>query len=75
MTIEKVSQEEMLTQFTERMNNLLEENKSLSKKIRDNEVTALKLQGAIETLQYYSETPQEEETMSHPPEEEVTETE
>ena len=65
MTIEKVSQAEMLGQFTERFNAVVEENKKLAEKIKENEITALKLQGAIETLQYYAE----EETMSAPPDE------
>lgn len=54
MTIEKVSQEEMLGQFKQRYSSLLEENKNLAEKIKQNEITALKLQGAIETLEYYS---------------------
>lgn len=66
MTIEQVSQPEMLTQFRERFNKLIEENQQLAAKIKENEQTALKLQGAIETLEYYN--PQ---TMSAPPEEEV----
>ena len=65
MTIEKVSQEEMLQNFQTRLGSLLEENKKLAEQIKSNEVTALKLQGAIETLQYYNP----EETMSHPPDE------
>ena len=56
MTIEKVSQEEMLTQFKERLQKVITENQQLAAKIRENESTALKLQGAIETLEYYSET-------------------
>ena len=66
MTIEKVSQEEMLGQFKERYTKLIEENQRMSAQIKENEVQALKLQGAIETLEYYN--PQ---TMSAPPEEEV----
>ena len=66
MTIEQVSQPEMLAQFRERSNKLIEENQQLAAKIKENEQTALKLQGAIETLEYYN--PQ---TMSAPPEEEV----
>jgi hypothetical protein len=66
MTIEQVSQPEMLAQFRERFNKLIEENQQLAAKIKENEQTALKLQGAIETLEYYN--PQ---TMSAPPEEEV----
>jgi hypothetical protein len=66
MTIEQVAQPEMLRQFKERFNVLVEENKQLAAKIKENEVTALKLQGAIEALEYYNP-----ETMSAPPEEEV----
>lgn len=68
MTIEKVSQEEMLGQFKQRFTNLIEENKKLAEKIKENEITALKLQGAIEALEYYSS---QEETVSHPPDEET----
>ena len=70
MTIEKVSQPEMLGQFKEKLSALVEENKQLADKIKQNEITALKLQGAIETLDYYSV---EEETASHPPDEETEE--
>jgi|TARA_B100000085_G_scaffold74708_1_gene67113 hypothetical protein len=66
MTIEQVAQPEMLRQFKERFNVLVEENKQLAARIKENEVTALKLQGAIEALEYYNP-----ETMSAPPEEEV----
>ena len=66
MTIEKVSQEDMLSNFKERLTALLEENKQMAEKIKQNEITALKLQGAIEALDYYT---QEEETASHPPDE------
>ena len=66
MAIEKVSQAEMHSQFKERYAKLIEENQQLAAKIKENEVTALKLQGAIETLEYYNP-----ETMSAPPEEEV----
>tara|TARA_B100001250_G_scaffold11959_1_gene10434 strand:- start:914 stop:1174 length:261 start_codon:yes stop_codon:yes gene_type:complete len=51
--VEKVSQEEMLTQFKDRLGKIVTENQQLSNKIKENEVTALKLQGAIETLEYY----------------------
>ena len=70
MTIEKVSQEEMLASFKERLSVIVEENKQLAEKIKQNEITALKLQGAIEALDYYT---QEEETASAPPEEETEE--
>ena len=68
MTIEQASQPEMLAQFRERFNKLIEENQQLAAKIKENEQTALKLQGAIETLEYYN--PQ---TMSAPPDEETVE--
>ncbi len=68
MTIDKVSQPQMLTEFRERLQKLIGENQQLAAKIKENETTALKLQGAIETLEYYSEV-EVEETMSHPPEE------
>ena len=55
--VEKVSQETMLQQFRERFNAAVEENKQLSEKIKQNEIVALKLQGAIEALEYYSENP------------------
>tara|TARA_R100000005_G_C4969265_1_gene182841 strand:+ start:176 stop:385 length:210 start_codon:yes stop_codon:yes gene_type:complete len=69
MTIEKVSQDEMLHQFGEKFKALSEENQKLAAKIKENEVTMLKLQGAIETLEYYKE----EETASAPPDEETEE--
>ena len=53
MAVEKVSQEQMYSQFKDRYTNLIEENKKLASKIRENEVTALKLQGAIEALESY----------------------
>ena len=63
--VEQVSQPEMLRQFRERFNAVIEENKQLTEKIKGNEVVALKLQGAIEALEYYNK--QE----SAPPDEEV----
>ena len=58
--VEKVSQEAMLAQFQERFNNTVKENEELAKKIKENEIVALKLQGAIEALQYYQEEPPKE---------------
>ena len=55
--VEKVSQEQMLAQFKERLQNLVNENQEAAKKIKDNEVVALKLQGAIEALEYYQDNP------------------
>jgi|TARA_A100001388_G_scaffold11105_1_gene7747 hypothetical protein len=51
---ETLSKEELLDQFKTRYGKLVEENKELSEKIRSNEQTALKLLGAIETLEYLS---------------------
>lgn len=67
--MERVSQEEMLVQFRERLQKILAENQQLSAKIKENEVTALKLQGAVEALEYY-QIP-DEEPISHPPEEDT----
>jgi len=72
--VEKVSQETMLAQFKERLQNLVNENQEAAKKIKDNEVVALKLQGAIEALEYYN--PPEEGTvdnLSDSPPEKTTE--
>ena len=43
MTIEKVSQPEMLQQFQDKLKAIQAETQQLSAKIRENEVTALKL--------------------------------
>jgi len=51
---------ELLGQFKERYQNLIGENQQLAKKIKDNEQTALKLLGAIETLEYLSPSEEEE---------------
>tara|TARA_B100001250_G_scaffold13124_1_gene11504 strand:- start:1385 stop:1624 length:240 start_codon:yes stop_codon:yes gene_type:complete len=56
--LEKVSQEEMLSQFKERYQKCIAENQQYASKIKENEVTALKLQGAIEALQYYNPEPE-----------------
>ena len=56
---ENSSPDELLEGFKTRYQKILDENKSLSNKIRDNETTALKLLGAIETLEYlYPPTPE-----------------
>ena len=52
MAIESTSQEELLISFKERYQNLISENQTLTQKIKENEVQALKLLGAIETLEY-----------------------
>lgn len=60
MTIEKVPADQMLAQFKEQLSKLITENQDMAAKIKQNEVTALKLQGAIETLEYFNDEPEEE---------------
>ena len=66
--VERVSQDEMLKQFKDRYSALVKENQDLSAKIKENEVTALKLQGAIETLEYYGAATEEPTPETEPPE-------
>ena len=56
--------EDLLGEFKERYQTIIGENQQLAKKIKDNEQTALKLLGAIETLEYLnpSEETEVEET-------------
>ena len=63
---ETASQEELLGQFKTRYQNLLKENRELSEKIKGNEATALKLLGAIETLEYLNPPATEEEIEPRP---------
>ena len=57
---ENKAPEELLGEFKERYQSLLGENQQLAKKIKDNEQTALKLLGAIETLEYLNPSEEEE---------------
>ena len=66
--VEKVSQDEMLKQFKDRYAALIKENQDLTAKIKENEVTALKLQGAIETLEYYGAATEEPTPETETPE-------
>ena len=59
---ENKAPEELLGEFKERYQSILGENQQLAKKIKDNEQTALKLLGAIETLEYLNPTQETEET-------------
>ena len=54
--------EEMIKSFRERLQALTDENTQLTQKIRENEVVGLKLQGAIEALEYVNSQGTEEET-------------
>jgi len=49
---ETMDQDTLLTQFRTRYESLVRQNQELAKQIKENEVTAFKLQGAIETLEY-----------------------
>jgi len=68
---EQQSPEELLQQFRDRYNTLQGETQKLQQKIRDNESTALKLLGAIETLEYLH--PPAEEPPTETPAETATE--
>ena len=57
---ENKAPEELLGEFKERYETILGENQQLAKKIKDNEQTALKLLGAIETLEYLNPSEEEE---------------
>ncbi len=59
---EQKSPEELTAEFKQRYSDLINENQSLAKKIKDNEQTALKLLGAIETLEYLNPPAPTEET-------------
>ena len=60
MTVDKVTPGELKSQFTERLQKLVAENNQISQKLRDNEQQILKLQGAVETLDYItSDAPEE----------------
>lgn len=61
MTIEKSSPEELLAQFREKYETLAKENQELARKIKENESQALKLLGAIETLNYLNTDAEETE--------------
>ena len=61
---ETVDQDELLGQFKERYNNLVQENNKLSKQIKDNAATAQKLLGDIETL-YYLDPAETTEATAH----------
>lgn len=59
MTIEKSTPEELIVQFKERYQTLVNTNQELSQKIKENETVALKLLGAIEALEYVTKEDEE----------------
>lgn len=62
MTIEKSTPEELIVQFKERYQTLVNTNQELAQKIKENETVALKLLGAIEALEYVTKEDQEVDT-------------
>ena len=57
----------LVGEFKERYQNLIGENQQLAKKIKDNEQTALKLLGAIETLEYLNPSEETPEVVEEAP--------
>ena len=57
---ETTSPEELLGQFRSHYQGLLKDNREMTDKIKSNEATALKLLGAIETLEYLNPPSTEE---------------
>jgi hypothetical protein len=58
---EVIDQDKLLGDFKDRYKRLIEDNQRMAKMIRGNEQQALKLQGAIETLEYCLGTENEAE--------------
>ena len=58
---EVIDQDKLLGDFKHRYKRLIEDNQRMAKMIRNNEQQALKLQGAIETLEYCLGTENEAE--------------
>ena len=61
---ETVDQEKLLSDFKTRYQNLIGENQQLAGQIKQNETQALKLQGAIETLEYILQPGEEVDEVS-----------
>ena len=58
---ETMDQDKLLGQFRDRYQALINQNKELTQQIKNNEAQALKLLGAIETLEYLNPSAEEEE--------------
>ena len=58
---ETMDQVKLLGQFRDRYQALINQNKELTQQIKNNEAQALKLLGAIETLEYLNPPEEEEE--------------
>ena len=64
---EQKTPDELQREFKERYQAILGENQQLAKKIKDNEQTALKLLGAIETLEYLNPSEETPEVVEEAP--------
>ena len=61
MSIEKSTPDELIVQFREKYQSIINENQQLAQKIKENETIPLKLLGAIETLEYLQTNTEEQE--------------
>ena len=61
MSIQKSTPDELIVQFREKYQSIINENQQLAQKIKENETIALKLLGAIETLEYLQTNTEEQE--------------
>ena len=65
---EQLPPEELLAQFRSRYEGILQQNKELAQTIKQNETQALKLLGAIETLEYLNPPEEDQPTEGETPE-------
>ena len=65
---EQLPPDELLTQFKSRYEGILQQNKELAQTIKQNETQALKLLGAIETLEYLNPPEEDQPTEGESPE-------
>lgn len=65
---EQLPPEELLAQFKQRYEGILQQNKELAQTIKQNETQALKLLGAIETLEYLNPPEEDQPTEGETPE-------
>ena len=61
MSIEKSTPDELIVQFREKYQSIINENQQLAQKNKENESITLKLLGAIETLEYLQTNTEEQE--------------
>ena len=65
---EQLPPDELLAQFRSRYEGILQQNKELAQTIKQNETQALKLLGAIETLEYLNPPEEDQPTEGETPE-------